>query len=284
MARKKGLGRGLGALIPEESQLDRLLESRLEGEMVEYVNLDNIKPNPKNARKTYKEKELNELAESILIYGIIQPIVLTKKEDYYEIVAGERRFRAAQIAKLKEVPAIIKDLEQKDIDMISMVENVQRTDLNPYEEAKAYSNIMEEYDLTQQGLSDILGKSRTYIANSVRLLQLDDMSISELEKGNITSTQARALLGVSDPLTRKKYLEQLIAKEITVNEIEKRASRDKKKNSQSDIFIRDIQTKLSESIGAKVKLNKTKNAWKMSIEFFDEAQINEFLERHNIEN
>ena len=284
MARKKGLGRGLGALIPEESQLDRLLESRLEGEMVEYVNLDNIKPNPKNARKTFDEKELNELAESILIYGIIQPIVLTKKQDYYEIVAGERRFRAAQIAKLKEVPAIIKDLEQKDVDMISMVENVQRTDLNPYEEAKAYSNIMEEYNLTQQGLSDILGKSRTYIANSVRLLQLDDMSISELEKGNITSTQARALLGVSDLLTRKKYLDQLIAKEITVNEIEKRTSRDKKKNSQSDIFIRDIQTKLSESIGAKVKLNKTKNAWKMSIEFFDEAQINEFLERHNIEN
>ncbi len=288
MARKKGLGRGLGALIPEDTTVDDLIDKGHKGEKEEVKNIEikNIRPNPTNARKVFDEAALAELAESIKLYGIIQPIVVVGEKDSYEIVAGERRFRAAKLAGLDEVPAIIKDFDVKTKDMVSMVENIQRIDLNPYEEAKAYDNIMKEYKITQQALSDIIGKSRTYIANSVRLLSLDDMTISELEKGNITSTQARALLSIDNIVDRNKYLQMLINKEITVNELEKRSKKTKKtskaRDLEEDIFIRDIQNKLAESIGAKVKLNKGKNSWKLNIEFYDQEQVEDFLEKYGI--
>lgn len=285
MARKKGLGRGLGALIPEDDSISSLIEDKDQlSDKVQNINIDDIRPSESNARKQFDEEALMELAESIKMYGIIQPIVLTKKDDFYQIVAGERRYRASKLAGLTEVPALIKELDDKSRDMISMVENIQRKDLNPYEEAKAYDNIMNEYKLTQKGLSDLIGKSRTYIANTVRLLSLDDATVTELEKGTITSTQARALLGVENIIERNKYLQMLINKEITVNEVERRVSNKKKMSKDQDIFIREIQTRLSETIGAKVKLNKAKNSWKMNIEFFDEDQIEDFLQRYGIEN
>lgn len=292
MARKKGLGKGLAALIPEDTSIDNLLEKNdekdLQGQRVENIEISKIIPNRSNPRKKFDQDALEELAESIKLYGIIQPIVLVQDGDVYEIVAGERRYRAAKIAGLKEVPAIIKDLDNKSKDMISMVENIQRKDLNPYEEALAYDNMMKEYKLTQNELSQVVGKSRTFIANSVRLLSLDDKTISQLENGNITSTQARALLGVDDIEERNKYLQMLINKEITVNEVEKKISNAKKSKvnrdfaSEEDIFIRDIQDRLSESIGAKVRLNRGKNSWKLNIEFYDQAQIEDFLEKHEI--
>ena len=213
MARKKGLGRGLGALIPEDDSISSLIEDKDQlSDKVQNINIDDIRPSESNARKQFDEEALMELAESIKMYGIIQPIVLTKKDDFYQIVAGERRYRASKLAGLTEVPALIKELDDKSRDMISMVENIQRKDLNPYEEAKAYDNIMNEYKLTQKGLSDLIGKSRTYIANTVRLLSLDDATVTELEKGTITSTQARALLGVENIIERNKYLQMLIKK------------------------------------------------------------------------
>lgn len=287
MVRKKGLGKGLAALIPEETKIESLIEKKdtkdISGEVVENIDINRIIPNRSNPRKKFDQEALEELAESIKLYGIIQPIVLIKYEDKYEIVAGERRFRAAKIANLQKVPAIIKDLDDKSKDMISMVENIQRKDLNPYEEALAYDNIMNEYNLTQSQLSEVVGKSRTYIANTVRLLSLDDMTIKQLEKGNITSTQARALLGITNILDREKYLRMLINKEITVNEVEKRASKNKNiKTKEDDIYIKDIQSRLSEALGAKVKLNKSKNSWKLNIEFYDQDQIEDFLENYGI--
>lgn len=287
MVRKKGLGKGLAALIPEETKIESLIEKKdtkdISGEVVENIDINRIIPNRSNPRKKFDQEALEELAESIKLYGIIQPIVLIKYEDKYEIVAGERRFRAAKIANLQKVPAIIKDLDDKSKDMISMVENIQRKDLNPYEEALAYDNIMNEYNLTQSQLSEVVGKSRTYIANTVRLLSLDDMTIKQLEKGNITSTQARALLGITNILDREKYLRMLINKEITVNEVEKRASKNKNiKTKEDDIYIKDIQSRLSETLGAKVKLNKSKNSWKLNIEFYDQDQIEDFLENYGI--
>lgn len=288
MARKKGLGRGLGALIPEDTKVKDLIDepSKRSKEEVKNIDINRIIPNPSNARKVFDEPALAELAESIKLYGIIQPIVVVSQKDGYEIVAGERRFRAAKLAGLSEVPAIVKDFDVKTKDMVSMVENIQRIDLNPYEEAKAYDNIMKEYEITQQALSDIIGKSRTYIANTVRLLSLDDMTVSELEKGNITSTQARALLSIDNIVDRNKYLQMLIDKEITVNELEKKSKKSKKatkaRNLEQDVFIRDIQNKLAESIGAKVKLNKVKNSWKLNIEFYDQEQVEDFLERYGI--
>lgn len=285
MARKKGLGKGLGALIPEEDTLTNLVEEKKDSQKVLSISIVDIDASEGNPRKSFDEDSLKDLAESIKLYGIIQPIVLTKNDKRYEIVAGERRYRAAKIAGLTEVPAIIKELDEKSKDMISMVENIQRKDLNPYEEAMAYDNIMKDYSLTQAGLSEVIGKSRTYIANMVRLLSLDNLTIKELEEGNITSTQARALLTVDDITLRNKYLQMLINKEITVNEVERRASRKRSVvNSEQDVFIRDIQDRLSESIGAKVRLNKGTKSWKMNIEFFDEQQIEDFLDKYGIEN
>lgn len=288
MSKRKGLGRGLGALIPDNFKKEEKLDDNLSEnekvsndidlDQVQNISLSKIMTSDDNPRKNFDEEALQSLAESIKMYGIIQPLVLLKKEDKYEIVAGERRYRAAKILKLKEVPAIIKDLSTKDKDMISMVENIQREDLNPYEEAQAYSNIMKEYSLTQNELSEVLGKSRTYIANIVRLLTLDDFTIKELEKGNITSSQGRALLTISDIFERKKYLDMLVKKEITVNEIEKKSKR--KTVTKKDVFVRDIEDRLKEALGTRVLVKKTKNKWKVNIEFTSDDQIEDFLDNY----
>lgn len=291
MSKRKGLGRGLGALIPDNPKKEEKLNSKstkkekqtndVDLELVQNILLSKIVPSDDNPRKNFDEEALNSLAESIKMYGIIQPLVLVKKEeDKYEIVAGERRYRAAKVLKLKEVPAIIKDLSTKDKDMISMVENIQREDLNPYEEAQAYSNIMNEYSLTQSELSEVLGKSRTYIANIVRLLTLDDFTIRELENGNITSSQGRALLTISDIFERKKYLDMLIKKEITVNEIEKKSKNKQKNTNKKDVFIRDIEERLKEALGTRVLVKKTKNKWKVNIEFTSDDEIEYFLDNY----
>ena len=307
MAKKRALGRGLGALIPEredtkkennysestdiktnnknENKTRTNKNTKSKDKIVDDVlsiKIDQIKVNEDNARKTFNQESIDSLGESIKLYGVLQPLVLIKREDHYEIVAGERRFRAAKSVGLKEVPAIIKDLSKKDKDMVSMVENIQREDLNPYEEAQAYTNIMKDYKMTQAELSELLGKSRTYIANMVRLLKLDDFTIKELENGNITSSQARALLAIDDILLRKDYLDKLARKEITVNEIEKKASR-KKKNVKRDIFVVDIEERLTESLGTKVKVNKGKNKWTVNIEFSSDDQLEDFLSQYEEE-
>ena len=307
MAKKRALGRGLGALIPEkedtkkennysestdiktnnknENKTKTNKNTKPKDKIVDDVlsiKIDQIKVNEDNARKTFNQESIDSLGESIKLYGVLQPLVLIKREDHYEIVAGERRFRAAKSVGLKEVPAIIKDLSKKDKDMVSMVENIQREDLNPYEEAQAYNNIMKDYKMTQAELSELLGKSRTYIANMVRLLKLDDFTIKELENGNITSSQARALLSIDDILLRKDYLDKLARKEITVNEIEKKASR-KKKNVSRDIFVVDIEERLTESLGTKVKVNKGKNKWTVNIEFSSDDQLEDFLSQYEEE-
>ena len=307
MAKKRTLGRGLGALIPEREDTkkennysettDKKINKKEENKTktnkktnskdkivddVLSIKIDQIKVNEDNARKTFNQESIDSLGESIKLYGVLQPLVLIKREDHYEIVAGERRFRAAKSVGLKEVPAIIKDLSKKDKDMVSMVENIQREDLNPYEEAQAYTNIMKDYKMTQAELSELLGKSRTYIANMVRLLKLDDFTIKELENGNITSSQARALLAIDDILLRKDYLDKLARKEITVNEIEKKASR-KKKNVKRDIFVVDIEERLTESLGTKVKVNKGKNKWTVNIEFSSDDQLEDFLSQYGEE-
>ena len=307
MAKKRALGRGLGALIPEredtkkennysestdiktknknENKTKTNKNTESKDKIVDDVlsiKIDQIKVNEDNARKTFNQESIDSLGESIKLYGVLQPLVWIKREDHYEIVAGERRFRAAKSVGLKEVPAIIKDLSKKDKDMVSMVENIQREDLNPYEEAQAYTNIMKDYKMTQAELSELLGKSRTYIANMVRLLKLDDFTIKELENGNITSSQARALLAIDDILLRKDYLDKLARKEITVNEIEKKASR-KKKNVKRDIFVVDIEERLTESLGTKVKVNKGKNKWTVNIEFSSDDQLEDFLSQYEEE-
>lgn len=279
MAKKRGLGRGLGALIPEKP----IVEETNDLDQVEYIKLEDIVASDDNPRKNFDEEGIASLAESIKMYGILQPLVLIKNGEKYDIVAGERRYRAAKLIKLEEVPAIVKKLTIKDKDMISMVENIQREDLNPYEEALAYSNIMKQYKMTQNELSEVIGKSRTYIANMVRLLSLDDFTVRELEKGNITSSQGRALLGIEDIEERRVYLEKLIKKEITVNDLEKkRTTKTVIKRKPKDIFVKDIEERLKESLGTKVSVKKSKNKWSVNIEFANDEQIEDFLGKYNI--
>lgn len=281
MARRKGLGKGLGALIPDKPVVE-VEEEIVESEKIEKIKLSLIVPSKENPRKNFDEEAIKSLAESIKLYGILQPLVVIKNGEKYDIVAGERRYRAAKYLDLDEVPCIVKKLTNKDKDMISMVENIQREDLNPYEEALAYSNIMKEYNLTQQELSGVIGKSRTYIANMVRLLALDDFTVTELEKGNITSSQARALLSVEDIFERKKYLDMLIRKEITVNELEKKATKRIKKRPVKDLFIKDLEERMKESFGTKVLVKKSKDKWSVNIEFANDEQIEDFLARYGV--
>ena len=295
MVRKKGLGKGLSALIPQDKILNDLVEEnqdnteKSEKDRVLQVKIENIVARAENPRKNFDEEALNDLAESIKMYGIIQPIVLTKDGDTYNIIAGERRFRAAKLAGLTEVPAIIKELDRKSSDMISMVENIQRKDLNPYEEAMAYDNLMKEYGLTQDKLAKVVGKSRTYLANIVRLLNLDDNTIKELEAGRITSSQGRALLGISDIVERKKFLSLLINNEISVNELEKLIKAKKTSRTGArivrtpDVYTKEVQDKLAQALGAKVKLNRSGKGWKLNINFYDDAQIEDFLRKYEIE-
>lgn len=278
MARRKGLGKGLGALIPEK----REKEVSSDTNQIQMISIKDILISSGNPRKNFDKEGIEALANSIKNYGIIQPLVLIKDNNKYRIVAGERRFRAAKVAKLSEVPAIIKELSEKDQDMITMVENIQREDLNPYEEAIAYNNIMKQYNLTQQELSDVIGKSRTYIANMVRLINLDEKTIEQLENGNITSSQGRALLGLDNLEERHKYLELLLKNEITVNELEKKKYTKKINKVKKDVFVRDLEERLKESLGTKVRINKSRNKWTVNIEFSNDEQIEEFLSHYEL--
>lgn len=279
MARRKGLGKGLGALIPEKIDQEDLTENI---DQIQMIATKDILISSGNPRKNFDMEGIESLAESIKMYGVLQPLVLIREKNKYRIVAGERRFRAAKVAKLSEVPAIIKELTEKDQNMISMVENIQREDLNPYEEAMAYNNIMKQYNLTQQELSDVIGKSRTYIANMVRLINLDERTIEHLENGNITSSQGRALLGIDNLEERYKYLELLLKNEITVNEIEKTKTTKKRKKVKKDVFVRDLEERLKESLGTIVKIKKSKNKWTVNIEFSNDEQIEEFLSHYEL--
>lgn len=193
------------------------------------------------------------MAESIKSHGIIQPLILRKKDGYYEIVAGERRFRAAKLVQLEKVPAIVVDIDDDKANVLSIIENIQREDLNAVEEASSYKSLLERYKITQEELSKKIGKSRSYITNTIRLLNLDDESLKSLEDRSITPTQARSLLAIDDLKKRNKYLNDLINKKTNIRKIEK-ASKEKEK----DIFSEDLEKRMEEVLGTKVSIVKRK--------------------------
>lgn len=197
------------------------------------------------------------MAESIKSHGIIQPLILRKKDGYYEIVAGERRFRAAKLVQLEKVPAIVVDIDDDKANVLSIIENIQREDLNAVEEASSYKSLLERYKITQEELSKKIGKSRSYITNTIRLLNLDDESLKSLEDRSITPTQARSLLAIDDLKKRNKYLNDLINKKTNIRKIEK-ASKEKEK----DIFSEDLEKRMEEVLGTKVSIVKKKKRWK----------------------
>lgn len=279
-----GLGKGLGALIPDE-EID-------EKDAVTKININQIKANDKQPRKSFDQEKIVQLSQSIQEHGIIQPIVLTKDGDNYTIVAGERRWRAAKTIGLKEVPAIIMELTNKQILEISLIENLQREDLNPIEEALAFKRLIEEFELTQEELGVKVGKSRAAITNSMRLLQLDERVQQYLIEAVISEGHGRALLGVKDKEVQYLLSQKIIDEGLNVRQIENiirtlSSSKENKKEEENENiltpYLNDIKYRLENHFGTKVKLlNNKSNKGKIEIEYYSQEDLNRILEILNL--
>jgi len=274
---KKGLGKGLGALLDSENIL-------MGSSAISELKINDIEPNREQPRKQFDQEKLMGLAESIKQHGVVQPIIVKKTETGYSIIAGERRWRSAKIAGLKTIPAIIKDISTREIMEIALIENIQREDLNPVEEAEAYQKLMGEHGLTQESLSKIVGKSRTAIANSVRLLSLTDkvkdMLIGEL----LTPGHARTLITIENEEKQKSLANIIVEKNLSVRETEKLINdqtnqRKRKKNSPDrDANILDIEEKLKSILGTKVDLQHYSNRGKIIIEYFSNDEFERIID------
>ncbi len=287
----KGLGKGLDSMIPpkrtaraqaQASAVEK--NANKSGEVI--LKINDVEPNKNQPRRTFNEDSLIELSESIKQHGIVQPLVVAKQKDYYEIIAGERRWRAAKIAGLKEVPVIIKDYSPQEIMEVALIENIQREDLNPIEEAKAYKNLIDEYNLKQDQVAEKVSKSRTAVTNALRLLKLDDRVQEMLINENISSGHARALLGLDDAEKQYNIAMQIFDEKLSVRETEKLVKQinrpeqppKPKKELKNDFVYRDIEEKLKEKIGTKVKINrKTEDKGKIEIEYYSPEELEKIL-------
>ena len=285
---KRGLGKGLDSMIPKKvvsEQVKKKEEKNVSRETL--IRVSEIEPNREQPRKNFNEDALQELAESIKLYGILQPLLLQKKDNRYEIIAGERRWRAARIAGLKEVPAIIKEYSSREVIEIALIENIQREDLNPIEEAQAYQQLIKDYNLKQDELAERVAKSRTAITNSIRLLKLapkvQEMLIDEL----ISSGHARALLPIEDAEKQTIIAHKVFDQKLSVRETEKlvrdlqteKTEKTSKKKDENDIFYRDLEEKIKNIIGTKVSIqSKSKKKGKIEIEYYSPEDLERILD------
>lgn len=279
MSKKYGLGKGLGALIPDEDyNKDDILK----------ISINLIKPNEGQPRKTFNQEKIIQLAQSIKEHGIIQPLVLKKEKKTYSIIAGERRWRAAKIVGLKELPAVILNLSHKEELEISLIENIQREDLNPIEEALAYKKLIEEFNLTQVELSKKIGKSRTAITNCIRLINLDERVKGYLIDGVINEGHGRALLSVSDKEQQYKLAQTIIDEKLSVRQVEmlikninksKKDENTKEKNKVDNPYYNDVKLKLQNLFDTKVVLTSNSNQkGKIQIEYYSEEDLQRILD------
>lgn len=278
MAKKRGLGRGLEALFNENGTEENFeLNS-------DKLALSKIDINPEQPRKTFDETALNELAESIKEKGVLQPLLVRPVKNRYQLVAGERRFRAAHIAKLKEVPVIIKDLSDKDSMEIALIENLQREDLNAVEEAQGIKLLMDKYSLTQEEVAGKLSKSRPAVANSIRLLNLSDKILSQLKDGLLSAGHARALLSVVNQAKREEIADLIIKNNLSVRETEKlvkkKPVRSRKKSTRAN-FYDEAELALKDVLGRKVNIKKKKNGGTLEIEFFNKDDLEKIIKLLN---
>ena len=272
--KKRGLGKGLSALISD----DLLVDESNEKETVEYIDINLISPNKNQPRKNMDKEALKELADSIKVHGLIQPIIIRKVGSKHELIAGERRWRACKMAGLKEIPCIIKDIDDKVSAKYALIENIQREDLNPIEEAVAYKKLMEDYDLTQEEVAKEVGKSRSYIANTVRLLNLHEKIIEYISKGQLTAGHGKALLSIKDEDKQLHAAEEIIKNDLNVRQTEditNKKAKKKDKNSKKEPYIVEVEENLMRILGTKVNLVQGRKKGKIEIEYYD----NEDLER-----
>lgn len=264
---RKALGKGIGALIIEK-------ESEKEEKIV-YLKPEQIKPSPFQPRQDFDSQSLEELTQSIKEKGVIQPILVRRKGDVYELIAGERRLRAAQLSNLKEIPAIVKDVADEDSLELALIENIQRQDLNPIEQAHAYQYLIEKFRLTQEKISEILGKARVTVTNILRLLKLPQEIQEEMKQGRISFAHGRALLEVDDANQQRRLAQEVISKGLSVRELEnliklRRPRGAKRKIGQGlrEPYLAVMEDHLQQALATKVRISKRKKRGHISIEFY----------------
>lgn len=295
-AKKKGLGRGLDLLIPEgnntkqsktEKESKPIIKEVVKEVVKEvkvpaetFLKLSDIEPNREQPRKNFDKEALEELADSIKQYGLIQPIVVQKKDDYYEIIAGERRWRAAKLAGVKEVPVVIKDYSTQEVMEIALIENIQREDLNPIEEARAYQRLIKDYRLKQDEVAEKVSKSRAAITNALRLLKLDERVQDMVIEGKISSGHARTILSIDDNDKQYMIAQKIFDEKLSVREVEKlmksldEPEKKEKKLPANDFVYRDIEQKLKNILGTQVIIkNKSNNKGKIEIDYYSQAEL-----------
>lgn len=292
--KKRGLGKGLDVLFGEQtptqaqSKYTSASEKRTlaSGEMKVKISL--VVPNAEQPRKTFTKEALDELTASIKEYGVLDPLLVRKKGDTFEIIAGERRWRAAQAAGLKEVPVICREYTEKQAAEIAIIENLQREDLNAIEEAKAYQQLIDEYDLSQEDVANVVSKNRTTITNALRLLKLAPELQNMLIEGTLSAGHARALLALEDVELQKKIANMIIESKLSVRETEKkvksltRKKSEKKKPEEADysIFYKEYEEKLTEALGTKVHINRKDNKkGRIEIDYYSMSELERIVEK-----
>ncbi|MGL5711873.1 MAG: ParB/RepB/Spo0J family partition protein [Paraclostridium sp.] len=277
--RSNRLGKGLGALIPT-------IKEDIDSKDIVNIDIHKIYANPDQPRKIFDTEKIEILSNSIRSYGVLQPIVVKPDEEgKYMIIAGERRYRASRKAKLKEMPAVIKDIPLKDLMEIALIENLQREDLNAVEEAIAYKSLIDNYNVTQEEISEAVGKSRPHITNTLRLLNLSKEVMSMVESNRITPGHGKALLRISDEEIQIQVANRVIEEDLSVRETEsiaKRISENKsietiKKKKEKDIYIVDVEEKLTSFLGTKVNISKGKKKGKIEIEYYNDDDLNNII-------
>ena len=291
MATARGLGKGLDTLIPtgkvEVKSKKSTEKSNEVKEPTTTVKITMVEPNREQPRKNFDQDALEELADSIKQYGLIQPIVVQDRKTYYEIIAGERRWRAAKIAGLKEVPVIIKNYTEQEIVEISLIENIQRENLNPIEEAMAYKRLLNEFNLKQDDVAERVSKSRTAVTNSMRLLKLCDEVQQMIIDEMITTGHARALISVEDPEQQYILAQKIFDEKLSVRDVEKlvkdlgktkKEKKAKEKDKALEVIYQEIEQKLKDKVGTKVSItSKGDGAGKLEIEFYNHDDLERII-------
>jgi len=277
------IGRGLGALIsPTFSKKKPSADDASGTQRIWMVPVSEIKPDPRQPRRNFKPEELKELAESIRQHGVLQPILVAEKSDGgYEIIAGERRWRASQLAGLATMPVIVKEIAEGQKLEVALIENIQREDLNPLEEAFAFKRLIEEFGLTQQQVAEKVGKSRPVIANTIRLLELPEGASAALVAGKITSGQARALLSITDKTQQLEVLASMLGEKITVRELEREAQKrnEGKQARRRDPNLLYLEDKLRAVLGTKVAVSQKGEQGTVSISYYSKEELTEIVKK-----
>lgn len=289
MAAPRGLGKGLDAMIPKSLQEDKVVEQEVkknkDGSKETIVNITMVEPNRDQPRKNFNEDALEELAESIKQYGLLQPILVQDRKTYYEIIAGERRWRAARKAGLKEVPVIIRNYTEQEIVEIALIENIQREDLNPIEEAQAYKKLLTDFNLKQDEVAERVSKSRSTVTNSMRLLKLCDEVQQMVIDDMISTGHARALLAVENPTEQYVLAQRIFDEKLSVRDVEKivknlgKPAKEKPVvNKELDMFYQDLAEKLKQNLGTKVQISgKGDGSGKIEIEFYSNDDLDRLI-------